>query len=501
MTVLGSINRATLSVCFSSLLIGCATKPHDSYARNNSDVDKSVYATPILSNANSFEYAKGIVINKVLQRTPNDKAKNIVLLIGDGMGVSTVTAARIYSGQKQKLDGESYIMAMETLPNTALSKTYNTNQQVPDSAGTATALLSGIKTRAGVINVGPETERGDCNGALSNRVETLFETAKKKGLRTGIVSTTRMTHATPAATYAHVPERNWETRLKLTPEAKANGCLPISDQLIESVNEGRLDIVMGGGAKNIDVTLFENTRVLNSKTDLAQLPPNVRQPIVGLFSEDHMEYARLKSKLSTEPSLAEMTAKSLEVLEASQEGYILMVEGGRIDHGHHAGKAELALEETYQFDKAVRAVLDKVDLSETLVIVTADHSHVFTIAGYPTRGNPILGQVIGNDSKGLSTNAPLLAVDGRPYTTLGYQNGPGAHYGIRNPSSDLDDVITQQAVIPTGSKASESNSAKLNETHGGEDVPVFAAGPSAHLVSGVIEQNVIYHIMRHALEF
>ena len=112
-----------------------------------------------------------------------------------------------------------------------------------------------------------------------------------------------------------------------------------------------------------------------------------------------------------EPSLAEMTAKAIDMLSQNNDGYVLMVEAGRIDHAHHAGNAYRALEDTVALSDAVKAALAKVNQEETLVIVTADHSHVFTIAGYPKRNNPILGIAGEGDDK-------------KPYTTLGYMNGP-----------------------------------------------------------------------------
>ena len=165
----------------------------------------------------------------------------------------------------------------------------------------------------------------------------------------------------------------------------------------------------------------------------------------------------------------------------------------------HAGRAELALDEGVALDEAIAATLSKVDLSETLIIVTADHSHVFTIAGYPSRGNPILGTVKGNDDTGHPNGENVLGTDDQPYTTLGYQNGPGAVEGIRNPDTRPGEVIVQKAAIPTGYVSNGEQ--RHSETHAGEDVPVFAIGPSSDLVSGVMEQNVIYHIMREAMGF
>ena len=195
-----------------------------------------------------------------------------------------------------------------------------------------------------------------------------------------------------------------------------------------------------------------------------------------------------------------MTAKAIEILARNPRGWFLMVEGGRIDHAHHAGNAYRALTDTIALSDAVRAALAKVDLRDTLVIVTADHSHVFTMAGYPARGNPILGKVVEPGASGAA-----LAVDGNPYTTLGYANGAGFHDGAdglppypRAPragrSADLARVDTahpdfhQEALVPLAS-----------ETHGGEDVAIFAGGPAAQFFHGVQEQSHVFYVMRAAL--
>lgn len=198
-----------------------------------------------------------------------------------------------------------------------------------------------------------------------------------------------------------------------------------------------------------------------------------------------------------EPSLSDMTAKAIKVLQKNPKGFFLMVEGGRIDHGHHAGNAYRSLHDTVEFSKAVATALQMTDSRETLVVVTADHSHVFTMGGYPTRGNPILGKVIGNNSKGQSNKKPTMAADGLPYTTLGYHSGQGTwneQLGHRKPGrQNITPMNTeskdyyQEALIPMSS-----------ETHGGEDVAIYAGGPWAHLFHGVHEQNYIYHVMAHA---
>ena len=142
-----------------------------------------------------------------LAATPlSHHARNVILFIGDGMGVSTVTAMRIYSGQLHGSSGEEYVLPFERFPYTALVKTYNINAQVPDSAGTASAIYTGIKTDIGVLSVTPGAPRQDC--ADMRAVPTILEELEDRGFATGIVTTTRLTHATPAAAYAHGPDRD-----------------------------------------------------------------------------------------------------------------------------------------------------------------------------------------------------------------------------------------------------------------------------------------------------
>jgi alkaline phosphatase len=183
-----------------------------------------------------------------------------------------------------------------------------------------------------------------------------------------------------------------------------------------------------------------------------------------------------------------MTAFAIQRLErasaASGRGYFLMVEGGRIDHGHHAGNAYRSLTDAVAMAEAVQVAMNLTDEGHTLIVVTADHSHTLTMAGYPRRGNPILGKVVMPNGE-LAKDA-----NGHPYTTLGYANGPG----YRETLPDLTDVDTeaedflQVATLPMAS-----------ETHGGEDVAAYARGPNAERMRGVMEQNRIYDVMRGAL--
>ena len=460
------------------------------------------------------------------------KAKNIILFVGDGMGVSTVTAARILEGQRKGGFGEENLLSFEHFPYTALAKTYNTNQQTPDSAGTMTAMMSGIKTKAGVIGVDSTVTRGDCATLEGAQAATFLEEAEERGLSTGIISTARITHATPAATYAHTVDRNYEDDRDAGKFTNPELCQDIASQLIEFPYGDGLEVALGGGRRSFikredgadpedggkgerqdgrDLTQewlskYERAAYVWNKAQFDAVDADNTDHLLGLFNMSHMRYeADRGNDVGGEPSLTEMTEKSIDVLSKNRKGYFLMVEAGRIDHGHHAGSAYNALTDTIEFSNAVQKAVDMAG-DDTLIIVTADHSHVFTIAGYPTRGNPILGKVVQNDSSGEPKDSPALDKDELPYTTVGYTNGLGfadlgdetnadARYGeAADPGRmDLNGVDTestgyhQEALIHLGS-----------ETHAAEDVAVYATGPGSHLVHGVMEQNVIYHIMRKA---
>src|SRR5690606_34992103 len=135
---------------------------------------------------------------------------NVIVFLGDGMSLTTVAAARIFEGQRDGRPGEEHLLAWEDFPHTAFSKTYNTDSQTPDSAGTMTAIATGVKSHMGAIGVAAG-DRSDCAGSLDRQLLSWLRLADSAGLATGIVTTARLTHATPAATYAHSPDRNWES--------------------------------------------------------------------------------------------------------------------------------------------------------------------------------------------------------------------------------------------------------------------------------------------------
>ena len=441
----------------------------------------------------SKDYADSPTQNRQASDQNPAFAKNVIIFIGDGMGVSTITAARIFDGQSKGGKGEDHALAFEDFEHLALIKTYNSNSQVPDSAGTATAIFSGYKTNIGAINVKPG--KSARNMVISDCVRkksppTLAQNAKKAGLSIGIVSTTRITHATPAATYGHAVSRNWEAQGDIDPRAAKAGCKSLADQMLAAP----LDIILGGGSKKFSPEQIEdwqgreNHIFVTDKSELGAAPKD--KTVLGLFNADHMSFEADRSD-TQEPSLADMTAFALDALSERETGYILTVEAGRVDHAHHATNAYRALRDMQALNEAVKVAKEQAG-QDTLIMVTADHSHVFTIAGYPVRGNPILGLVKSFDREtGEIAQTYEKDADGKPYTTLGYHNGP-------NPRTHESHVLTDNAVQAKDFRQHSAVHLKY-ETHSGEDVPLYARGPGAHRVKGVMEQDEIYRVMTQAL--
>jgi alkaline phosphatase len=465
------------------------------------------------------------------------RAKNVILFLGDGMSLTTVAAARILEGQRKGNPGEENQLSWETFPSTALSKTYNTDSQTPDSAGTMTAITTGVKSHMGAIGVA-SGHRDDCVTSLKQPLLSWLELADSAGLATGVVTTARLTHATPAATYAHAPNRNWENDTDLPAEAKAQGCKDIAQQLISSTRFGRGPSVILGGGRGEYTTVEQRDPEYDDKVgqrldgrnlvgEWQHAHPegayvwNTRQfqaasgapAIFGLFEPDHMQFDHDRNRSPEgEPSLSEMTVAAIRTLSKNPDGFVLMVESGRIDHANHNGNAFRALDETIALSDAVRAARAATSTDDTLIIVTADHSHTLNFVGYPVRGNPILGKVRG---VGGEDDVPGdLARDGagQVFTTLTYANGPGntgasnqqpagpksyphapSSYEPREGRPDLSNVDTadpdylQESLVPL--KA---------ESHGGEDVGIWASGPGSEAVRGTVEENTIYHFIVQA---
>ena len=267
---------------------------------------------------------------------------SIILMIGDGMGFEHVNISRLV---EKGLDGP---LVLEQLDFNSSVMTYSANAAITDSAASGTAMATGVKTNNGMIAMNPSEES----------LTTILEIANASGKATGLVSTTYIQHATPAAFMTHVESRNDITE--------------ITRQIVEEVD---VDVLLGGGASyfsssQLDTMETNGFEIVDNRTAMLDVTSG---KLLGLFSGGHMDY-EIDRDFELTPSLAEMTNKSIEILSQDPDGFFLMVEGGRIDHAGHANnKVNVALD-TIAFDNAVDIALQYVqDHENTILIVTADH--------------------------------------------------------------------------------------------------------------------------------
>ncbi|MDB5730931.1 MAG: alkaline phosphatase [Variovorax sp.] len=455
-------------------------------------------AATLLATAVASAYADG-------------EAKNVIFFLGDGMGPVTVTASRIYKY------GEAGQLAMETLPRTARIKTYSLDAQTTDSAPSMAAYMTGVKTRNDVLGMDGATfakaPSKDPATGVSNAITTcpatgnggpsttLLELAAAKGKGTGAVTTARLTHATPAATYAHSCHRDAEYEI-------ARQAVPGGAGYNALLGSG-VDVLMGGisyywrpynatttprgrpdGRDLVAELQGKGYTYVNDLPSLNAAPAGGK--LIGLFDqalkEGHMSY-ELDRNPAVEPSLAQMTIKAIDILSKNPNGYFLMVEGGRIDHALHGTNAKRALADTVAFDDAVKAALGKVDLGNTLVVVTADHDHTMAFNGYSHLGNDILGKTTN-----IKTRQFEKAADGLPYTTLVFGNGGGPRKAARDDLTNVDTSgnkdYLQEVGVPLGSPGSES--------HGGGDVMLFSNGAGSAGFKGTLDNTKVFGLVKKA---
>lgn len=403
------------------------------------------------------------------------KAKNVILLIGDGMGDSEITIARNY---QVGADGR---LAMDTLPLSGDYTTYAVQKDNPalpdyvtDSAASGTGWATGHKTYNGAISVLPNEKP----------VPTILELAKKAGYRTGDVTTAEVQDATPAVLTSHVVSRDCKGPAATTAKCPVNatengGAGSIAEQQVDV----KPDLLLGGGKQYFDETItagrFKGLTVAQKAqvrgyqvvTDAASLAAaSSKKPILGLFAKNNMDLewtgptptrtgtepsrcAVNTARTATQPHLSDMAGKALSVLDKqtkkSKKGFFLQIEGASIDKQDHAANPCGQIGETIEFDKSVKAALAyQKKHPDTLVVVTADHGHTSQIVEAPTLGY----------------TATLTTNEGAPLT-------------ISYATADI-----------TGS-----------QQHTGTEVRIVAGGPQAANVLGVTNQTDLFFTMGRAL--
>ena len=437
-----------------------------------------------------------------LSQAQASDAKNVILFIGDGMGPSVLTATRLFKV------GEEGNLEIMSLPRSARIKTFSHDAQTTDSAPSMAAYTTGVKMNNEVIAMSSDTKAvapskdangnkgiNNCTGDNGTPVPTILELAKAAGKSVGAVTTTELTHATPAATYAHICHRD-------AAYAIAEQAVPGGAGFNAALGDG-VDVLMGGGANHWtpysasnkggradgrDLTAelgAQGYQYVTTQSDLAKIESG---KVLGLFSaKSHLDYELdrvAKGAANTQPSLSEMTAKAIDLLSQNSQGYFLMVEGGRIDHALHATNAKRSLTDAVALDEAVKTALGKVDLADTLIVATADHDHTMTINGYAAKGNPVLDLVKNSDG---STQHD---VDGKPFTTLVFGNGPNR--ADQRPTLTSDQVMADDYLQETGVKLG-------SETHGGGDVMLFADGAGSGRFKGTLDNTLVFGKLKEAL--
>ncbi|XP_037940697.1 membrane-bound alkaline phosphatase-like [Teleopsis dalmanni] len=450
-----------------------------------------------------LEKSRDFIRQQANQRPNRNIAKNVILFIGDGMGLATLAAARNLIG------GEEAFLSFEKFPYIGLSKTYAVDLTVADSACTATAYLCGVKGNEATIGINGNVVQGDCEGMrnTSHHVTSIAKWAMDANKAAGFVTTTRVTHASPAGVYANIAHREWENDAELKEDCGEDTDLAdIALQLIHNGVGSKLKVAMGGGraqfigansitpGKRLDGRNLINEYLSGSagnayvttKQELDNLDLDKTERLLGLFQDSHMDYHldAVANEQNTQPTLAEMTQKAIEFMQKEENGFFLFVEGGKIDIAHHNVLAKIALDETVEFAKAIELARNITSEDDTLIVVSADHSHSFSLAGYQNRGSDIFGLANG------------IAEDNKRYLALSYANGPSFDTYFDTKASERrrpEDIIQNSAhdVFPATAPFE-------SETHGGEDVPVYASGPWSHLFTGVYEQNAIPHMMAYA---
>lgn len=460
------------------------------------------------------------------EKPKKNDIKNVIYLLGDGMGRTHVTAAseRYYGG-----NGE---LVMESLPAVGQVSTYAVEPMsgqpgaadfvpnyVTDSASAATAWSSGVKTYNAALGV-------DAKGKV---VPTLMEYAKKAGLRTGNVSTAEITDATPAGqmshallrgcqgpTYSEAACQNTEITGSALPTTDVR-VTPIADQIARN---GTADVILGGGLARFDAAdeaaLKKNgytvlgspaSQTVATRTDLAAASS---KKVFGLFNTGNMTVEKYKrenpsSVQAAEPSVAEMTKKAIALLSSgNKKGFYLQVEGALIDKRSHANDAAQTLEEMKAFDEAVRVARDfaKKD-GHTLVIVTADHECAgFNIIEKGTFTNAEATVPPGNVDSGNTANnsTPTRTARGAkdPTRSTGIINGAGSA-DVGNFAPATFRTPDDPASVTDGSPEASLWLSYLSGNHTGADVPVFAFGKGSDKLAASIDNTDLFDIVGRAL--
>lgn len=396
------------------------------------------------------------------------RPRSVILMIPDGCGPATLDLARAVLGRPLALD--SMLVGA--------SRTGSASSRITDSAAGATALASGIKTNNAEIG----------EDAAGRPVGTVLEAAHARGMGVGLVATSRITHATPAAFAAHVPDRNTEDIIAVEELAAR------ADVLLGGGREYFLPRRAGGGRRDGRDLLAEARRrgvhVIGSRRELLRA---AAAPLVGLFASDHMS-CEVDRDTVAEPSLAEMTRAALALLGSRPGGFFLMVEGSRIDHVAHDNDPGALPREVLAYDEAVRVAREFARRDgRTLVLSVADHETGGLGLGRREEGEHAVGfrpEALAGVRASAWSMAERIRAGADPESTLA--RGTGIRDLSAEERSRLDGAVARDASLEETLGGFESRRAGVGWTTGGHtalDVGLYAFGPGAERFAGVHENT------------
>lgn len=394
---------------------------------------------------------------------PREKlpVRNVILLIGDGMGVSQITLGRLVLESRRDDRREPSALELDRFEVAALVRTHSADSLVTDSAAAATALACGVKTNNDVVGL----------DAYGQKRPTILEIFRQHGKAAGLVTTTTITHATPAAFAVHVPDRDDETR--------------IAEELLGS----GVEVLFGGGRAMFSAELRKKfqTKGYRIFEDRSSLSDSDKTPVLGLFSDENMRF-ELDRHGTGEPSLAEMTGKALDLLSADPDGLFLMVEGGRIDHACHGNDAASAAQDMLAFDEACGVVLAWAERAgQTLLIVTADHA---------TGGMAILENADLHALDAFTASFEKMAQEiagGKKIEDVFEEHLPDPIQLTKDELQQIRQARGRYEPANTLAKILSTRIGVAFSTHGhdGAMVPLFAHGPGSHNFHGVMDNTEI----------
>lgn len=418
------------------------------------------------------------------------RAKNLIFMVSDGMSHGTMTLADIWLRRNRAecaSRGGPWAQFLAR-PGTAcaLQRTQSANSLVTDSAAAGSAWGCGEHLNNGVINV-----RID-----GTQVVPFFIQAQQAGKRTGCVTTTRITHATPASFYANSPRRDYE------------------GLIATNLMQRNVDVALGGGSRFFPPSLLDKhpeVHVARTKAELVAAPSSGR--LLGLFHDDHVPYVLDRSQEI--PSLVDMTAAALMRLQAGPEGFVLQVEAGRVDHAAHNNDAAALLREQLEFEDCIEHVLNWVGKrDDTLVIITTDHGNAnpgLALYGQDAEsGLQALGRIKHSFDWIYDQIAPIRNAQQRIERLPGLvQEATGIQLTDRD-RKHLVDVMNDQPVMPFSNSntwtsvlgailAQYTAVSFMSRNHSSDHVMLSASGPGASTVRGVMDNINIHALAVSAL--